>query len=127
VLQHDTQTQTIHSKNEALFVSLTKDEVLTKGFACPSSLTNPEDSVMDTLLSCRADLAPGDTRRVIVVCLELKKNRMVYVILLSVIIGVVGAIVVGVINHDLALGATVGGSIAGFLALLHLIAAWKCS
>jgi hypothetical protein len=63
----------------------------------------------------------------VVVCLELEKDRLVYAFLLSVTLGVVIAVVVGFVKHDFGLGATMGGTIAGFLALLHFIVVWKYS
>lgn len=112
---------------EALFTSLTKDEVLTRGLARPSLLSNSEDFLIATILSCRADVAPSDARRAVVICLELKKDRLVYAFLLSVTLGGLIAVVVGFVKHDVGLGATMGGTIAGFLALLHFIVVWKHS
>ena len=62
-----------------------------------------------------------------VICLELDKNRLMYAFLLSVTLGLVIAAVVGVVKHDLGLGATLGGTVAGFIALLHSVSVWKCS
>lgn len=112
---------------ETLFTSLTKDEVLTRGFARPCLLSNSEDFLTGTIMSCRADISPSNARRAVVICLELEKDRLVYAILLSMTLGVVIAVVVGSVKHDVGLGATVGGTIAGFLALLHFIVVWKHS
>lgn len=79
------------------------------------------------MMSCRADVAPGNARYVIVVGLELEKTRMIYFGLMSVMLGVVVAVVVGAVKHDASLGATVGGAIAGFVALLHSAVVWKYS
>ena len=78
-------------------------------------------------MSCRADVSPSNVRHAVVVCLELDKNRVVYAFFLSVALGVVIAVVVGSVRHDFGLGATMGGTIAGIIALLHSIVVWKYS
>jgi hypothetical protein len=87
--------RTARPPREALFTSLTKDEVLTRGFARPCLLSNSEDFLTRTIMSCRADITPSNAQRAVVVCLELEKNRLAYVFLLSVTLGVVIAVVVG--------------------------------
>lgn len=101
--------------------------MLTRGFARPCLLSDSEDFLTGTIVSCRADITPSNARRAVVVCLELERGRLVYAFLLSVALGVVIAVVVGVVKHDFGLGATVGGTIAGFLAVLHAIVVWKYS
>lgn len=98
--------------------------MLTRGFARPCLLSDSEDFLAGTIVSCRADFT---ARRAVVVCLELEKDRLVYAFLMSLTLGVVIAVVVGVVKRDFGLGATVGGTIAGFLAVLHAIVVWKYS
>jgi hypothetical protein len=107
-----------------VFANLERNEVLTRAFT--RSLTDVEASVA-AVLSHSSNDASGTEQHAVVVCLELEKNRVVLLFILSVILGIVVAVGVGAGKHDPELGATVGGATAGFLALIHFAVVWKYS
>jgi hypothetical protein len=116
--------QAATSLREVVLSNLVRNEVLTRAFT--RSLADLEASVAAALSHSFND-AYATEQHALVVCLELEKNRVVLLFILSVILGIVVAVGVGAGKHDPELGAAVGGATAGFLALIHFAVVWKYS
>lgn len=110
------------SFRETMLESITPDALLTKGFLRPGSLAHEPDYFNRLASEVGQDeggMAPQHPSIAIIIGQDMDKKRLALFFVVWALLGLCIGIVVGVVTGEVDVGATVGGGVLAFVAILQ--------